>query len=53
MGMFGLNKEWIALIVVALVLIGLAFEVAHRTWIAFAGSFTMLGESRVMLTVRW
>ncbi len=44
MGTFGLVKEWIALAVFALVLISLALDIAHRTWIAFAGSFTMLGE---------
>ena len=44
MGTFGKVKEWIALIILALVLLALAFEVAHRTWISFVGSFAMLGE---------
>lgn len=43
-GTFGKVKEWIALIILVLVLLGLAFEVAHRTWVSFAGSFAMLGE---------
>jgi hypothetical protein len=44
LGRLGLVKEWIALVIMALVLIGLAFEVAHRTWVAFMGSFAMLGQ---------
>ncbi len=47
MGTFGLAKEWVALAVFVLVLLALALDIAHRTWIAFAGSFTMLGESAV------
>lgn len=43
MGGFGLVKEWIALMVIALVLIALALEVMHRMWIAFIGGFLMSG----------
>ena len=43
MGTFGKAKEWIALIILIAVLLGLAFDVAHRTWISFAGSFAILG----------
>lgn len=43
LGKLGLVKEWLALIIMALVLLGLALDVAHRTWISFGGSFAMLG----------
>ncbi|KAG1652905.1 hypothetical protein FOA52_015927, partial [Chlamydomonas sp. UWO 241] len=43
MGQFGLIKEWIALIILVLVLLGIAFEVFHRMWIAFIGAFSMTG----------
>jgi len=43
MGTFGLYKEWIALTIVGLVLLGIAFEVFHRMWVAFCGAFAMLG----------
>ena len=42
-------KEWIALIILVLVLFGLAFDLAHRTWVSFAGSFAMLGECRCLV----
>ena len=45
MGVFGQIKEWMALVVLALVLLALAFDIAHRVWIAFIGSFAMLGQS--------
>ncbi|KAG1678649.1 hypothetical protein FOA52_012656 [Chlamydomonas sp. UWO 241] len=43
MGTFGLYKEWIALCIVGLVLLGIAFEVFNRTWVAFCGAFMMTG----------
>ena len=43
MGTFGKAKEWVALVILAAVLLALAFDIAHRTWISFAGSFAMLG----------
>ena len=45
-GTFGKVKEWIALVILVLVLFGLAFDIAHRTWVSFTGSFAMLGECR-------
>ena len=50
LGKLGLVKEWLALIIMALVLLGLAFDVAHRTWISFGGSFAMLGGFASNLT---
>lgn len=43
MGSFGKVKEWMALIILILVLLAMALDIAHRTLIAFVGSFCMLG----------